>query len=162
MDGRTLDVILSDYRGTMIGETLAGGGSDPIEVDLTPGADVRRLISGLMNCIDGGVTAWRIRSNSMPQTTRSAAGGNVQRLYRSAYACEVAIFVEDVDPSILAENVPAWERQLVNLIEAGLEPDTGARYNVQSMTLHETTYHPKAGSFIVLRVDTMIQHHWER
>lgn len=160
---RTLDTIRSTLLTGLIGVTLTGAGSPSMAVTLTQSDDARQVTVGTRPCVDGGVSVWRLRSSTTGTTVKpSAVGGAIQRLTRSVFLVTVGLSIEGVEGGVVAANLTSLEMQLVNAVEAALEPASGAYTNVENWALRETVRDAQLNDFLTMSVEVTVIHPWIR
>ena len=159
--GRTPQALQVALRASVVGQTLTAG-TDLAALALTAADDDQDPTRGPRECADGGVAVRYLggatTGGAAPQTT----GGLVQRMWRHRFRVRVTYALAGVTGDRIAVNLLAWGHQLVNLIEAGLEPSSGTNYTVTALELYEPVRHATNLDFFVQDLDVTLVEPWAR
>ena len=107
---------------------------------------------GPSGCAHGGFVVWpqggETTGTRMPRT----AGSTVQRMWRLSFLIRVSVDVRGVTGQRLAIDSALIMDALPELIEAGLEPSAGARYNVTAEAMRAPQRHPRNSDFYLFEI----------
>lgn len=139
------DVILAGLVGATITAPAASGFGDLV---LSQAEDDKDPTIGAYPMADGGVVVEHIDGrtsgrNAVPQST----GGCIQKFWRQNYAVRISYDVAGVTGQRLSAYCTALKRQVVNLIEATLQPASGVNWNVEDIAIQRVQRHPSRSGF---------------
>lgn len=160
--GKTLDGIHSTLLAGLVGTVLTGTGSPSITVTLNQGDDERDPAVGSAECADGGVSVWYAGGSTTGANAPNTTGGSVQRFWEHTYRVRVTINVGGFSGDRINANMPSLVRQLVNQIEATLEPTTGTNFNVMRETIREPQRHPQFPDYYLIETSVSVREAWAR
>ncbi len=160
--GKTLDGIQSTLLTGLVGTTLTGTGSPSITVTLTAGDDERDPAIGPPECADGGVSVWYAGGSTTGSNAPNSSGGLVQRFWEHTYRVRVTVNVAGFSGDRINANIPSLVRQLINAIEAILEPQSGVNFNVMREAIREPTRHPQFSDYYLIETAVSVREAWAR
>lgn len=160
--GRTIEDIRQTLVDGFVGQTITGAGAKPLTRTLKAGDDPYDVMAAPRGCVDGGVIVDTPRTVSTGRTMPGfATGGRVQHECRTTFDIEVGLNVEGCTGNTLSANLTAWIRQLINLIEAALEPQSGQNENLSSRSCTHGRS-PNNTGFVIFRLTCEVTHWWQR
>lgn len=157
--GRTIDTIYADVVAALSGQTITSGSES---LTLNPSATPWMLwTSGAnVNCLDGSfiVTMNGSGGAGVPLST-----GSFSQI-RFDHSITVTVALHDcVNPSGWGTIVIAYIRQIMNLINAALEPTSSDIYAVRSRAFQSPRRAPSGfDGWTEVQVNYTIQEFWER
>lgn len=160
IESHTLSDVRAAIYGALVGNQLSGLNGSPVTLHAPESA--RSGPRSMRDCVDGGVRVWRLRSTTTATSTPRTATTHRQRWVRSTWRVTVTVHDGVSEAATIGEDMPVMESEVIDLIEAGVEPLSGTRYNVEGWTMPETTQPPGAPDYYEITVDVTIIHPWER
>lgn len=96
--------------------------------------------------------------------TPQATGGRIQRMYAHQYRARVTYSNRVAAGQGLASDVASFAQQIVDLIEAGLEPQSGEQYDIPAdgIQIGRVFTHTKDPGFNVQDVFVTVRAFWAR
>lgn len=159
-DGWTVDGLQSALLACLVGQTLTG--TYITSVTLTESDDDQDPALAPVDCADGGVVVRYMDGSSTGTSLPSTSGGTAQRVWSHPFQVRVGINVDGVEGQRLRVDMLAFARQIINAIEAGVEPSSGTNYNIERITLARPKRHPSAQGFYLIEVGVTFRELWAR
>lgn len=160
--GRTIDGIAAVILTGLEGHVITGTGTPSITLTLAQGDDERDPVIGDAECANGGVAVWYAGGSTTGMNAPNTTGGRVQRFWEHNYRVRVSFSVEGFPGDTINDNVASLVRQIVNQVEATLEPQSGGNYNVMRLSLREPQRHGTVTGYYVIELTVTLREAWER
>jgi hypothetical protein len=158
MYGRRTADIRSVIQTALNGQALSG--LTHLTVTLTKSSDPLTLLTpgGVVECIDGAFTVIP-RSRTGAAMTPQTTGGRTQRIVTHTFAIQWAVNVGTCDLDKLDTDLIVISDAVIDLIDAALEPQSGAQYNV---TEWSTIPPMRNGDYLIYEVQYVVKDPWSR
>lgn len=158
--GATLDDVRQVAVDALVGQTLTG--TYLTSVSMSEAANTWTIATGPRWCQDGGVMVRLLRSPSTGSYTRQESGGHTQRQHRTTLRIEVGVDITAAAGSEVNADLASMARQVVNLLEAAYEPQSGGNHIVDRVSYLGARPAQGNESLAVLEFEIDILHHWRR
>lgn len=159
-DGWTVDGLQSALLASLVGQTLTG--TYITSLTLTESDDDQDPANAADGCADGGVAVRYMDGSSTGTSMPNATGGTAQRVWSHPFQIRVGVNVDGVEGQKLRVDMLAFARQIINAIEAGMEPSGGTNYNIERITLSRPKRHPSAQGLYLIEIGVIIREPWAR
>lgn len=159
VSSRALETIRAALLASLVGNTLT---TTYFSVTLTESENEDTPTGGLGNCPDGGVVVRSGGGRTVRAYTPQSSGGVVQRVYNHTFQIRVSINVSGAPGNRIAGDLMSLVRQIVNLIDAGMEPSSGERYAVVSNDYGAPVRSTRDPDFYELPFTVVVEEPWAR
>jgi len=166
VDARTIDAIRTTILGSLVGQTLTGTGSPVMTVVLVAADDYWDPGVGPYSCTDGGVVVNYIvgTPSSTKHNFTTSSQGAIQRVWNHRYQIQVTADISACPSAALTVNLLSMLRQIVNLVEAAMEPlpSASVSYNMAWSPMRGPKRHPTNDGLCLFDLELTVTEGWAR
>lgn len=162
MNGRTPEAIQAAILDSLVGNTLTGAF---LNCPLIRAKVDQNTASTFLEVVNGSVVVTRQAGRSLPTACApQTAGGRLQRRWLHSYRARVTYSNRVAAGQDLAADEASFAHQIVDLIEASLEPQSGVQYDIPEDGIQApgVTIHPRDPGFNVQDVLVTVRAWWAR
>lgn len=158
LSGTRAATLRATVLAALSGQSLTG--LTYLTVTLTPSSDPLDVLTptGALECQDGALVVL-VRSQTTQAATPQTTGGRVQRWWQHTLTVRWAVAVLGLDGHKVSDDLQRVTDAVIDLVEAALEPQSGANLNVVSGAFGPPT---RRGDFLIYEVTYACREPWAR